>query len=368
VPFASSARSSAAVDARPRRRRQGTSRRVVSAAAAYQSGGLFLALLLLGVFFSSSSSEFLTSSNFSVILLQAAPVGLIAIPAGMLLLAGYIDLSVGAVAWLCAGCFGLLSADLGWALAPAMLGAILVGMAWGTMNGYLTAFLGASPVVVTLGGFAGARGLGDALTHDVTRTGFGETFSTLGNGHVGSLPTPAVIFVGVFLVAVYLWYGTPLGRHLTAIGADSGAARAVGVSVRAIPMWVYVASGGMAALSALLITAQLDAASPALGIGLELQVLTAVLLGGVAFSGGRGSLWGVLFGVLFVAVLNNGLILLNVGPYFVNVAVGAVLLLVAVIDVAYQRLERLPAAPADGDPGEDRRDREGVGDLVGGKA
>ena len=338
-----------------RLRRGATARKVVSAAAAYQSGGLFVALVLLVIFFATSSQQFLTSGNVNVILLQAAPLGLVAIPAGMLLLSGYVDLSVGSVSWLAAACFGLLAADQGWALVPAMLGALAVGAGWGLLNGYLTAFLGASSIVVTLGGLAGARGLGDALTDDVTRTGFGETFSNLGNGHVLGIPIPAAIFIVVFLVSVYLWYGTPLGRHLAATGADRGAARAVGVSIRALPLWAYVASGTMAALSGLLITAQLDAASPELGVGFELQVLTAVLLGGVAFSGGRGSLWGVLFGVLFIAILNNGLILLNVGPYFVNVAVGAVLFFVAGIDVAYRRLERLPAAPTselDGDEAE----------------
>src|SRR5262249_28632300 len=94
----------------------------------------------------------------------------------------------------------------------------------------------------------------------------------------------------------------------------------------------------------LIFTSELDGASLSIGVGLELQVLTAVLLGGVAFSGGRGSLWGVLFGVLFVGILDNGLILLNVGPYYVNIAVGAVLLGVAGLDVGYQRLERIPLA------------------------
>jgi ribose transport system permease protein len=221
--------------------------------------------------------------------------------------------------------------------------AIAAGLAWGALNGFLIAKLGFSPVVVTLGGLAAARGISDALTNDQTRSGFGDTFAWLGNGDVLGLPVPAALFIVLFLVGVYLWYGTPLGRHLTAIGSDRNAARAVGVSVVRIPFVVHIASGLAAAVAGLILASELDGASPSIGSGLEIQVLTAILLGGVAFTGGRGSLWGVLFGVLFIGVLDNGLVLLNVGPYYVNIAVGAVLLLVAGIDVVYRRLELIPA-------------------------
>src|SRR5262249_36023253 len=119
-------------------------------------------------------------------------------------------------------------------------------------------------------------------------------------------------------------------------------ARSLGVAVRRIPAVLYVVSGVAAAAGGLIFTSELDGASLSIGLGLELQVLTAILLGGVAFTGGRGSLWGVLFGVLFVGVLNNGLVLINVGPYYANLAVGAVLVAAASADAFYQRLERMP--------------------------
>lgn len=324
-------------------------RSTLGSVGAYQSGGLFVALIILALLFTFLNSNFLTTSNLTVVLLQVTSVGLVAIPAGMLLLAGYLDLSVGSMAALSAAVFGLAAKDLGLPLIAAVVLALGLGSGWGALNGYVIAYLGFSPIVVTLAGFAGARGLAEAVTQSQTRFGFGPTFAKLGNANIGPLPVPVVLFIGIFLVGVYLWYGTPLGRHLTAIGADPVAARAVGVSVRVIPLWVYIASGATSALTGLIITSQLDGASPSIGVGLELQVLTAVLLGGVAFSGGRGSLWGVLFGVLFVGVLNNGLVLMNVGPYFVNVAVGAVLFVVAGIDVIYQRLEKIPPAGADDD-------------------
>jgi ribose transport system permease protein len=348
---ATSSRSRPAAPARGGGLRDG--RRLLSLIGAYQSGGLFVALVLLGIIFTAASGNFLASSNINVILLQVTPLGIMAIPGAMLLLSGYLDLSVGSVSVLGAAIFGLLAKQMHVSLVVATIVALLVGAAWGAMNGYLTSHLGFSPVVVTLGGFAGARGISDAITKDNTRSGFGTTFAQLGNGRFLGLPMPAVIFIVLFLIGLYLWYLTPLGRHLTAIGADRGAARAVGVSLKAMPFWIYVASGVASVLGGLILTSELDGASPSIGVGMELQVLTAILLGGVAFSGGRGSLWGVLFGVLFIGMLDNGLVLLNVGPYYVNIAVGAVLLLVAGLDVLYQRLERIPLAAPERDDGAD---------------
>ena len=111
-----------------------------------------------------------------------------------------------------------------------------------------------------------------------------------------------------------------------------------------MPCTIYILSGMAAALGGLIITAQLDGASVQIGVGLELQVLTAILLGGVAFNGGRGSLWGTLAGILFIGVLDDGLILINVGPYVADLAVGGALVVAAALDVVYQRLEKVPVA------------------------
>ena len=331
----------------PRQRGSGGMRRLAATLANYQSGGLLIALLVMGAIFTASSANFLTHRNLTVILLQVSIVGIVAIPQAMLVLSGYVDLSVGSVAVLAVAVFGEMAKVHHLSLALAIAIAIAVAAAWGVMNGILICYLDFSPIIVTLGGFAGARGLSDTITHDVTQFGFGGKFAWLGNGTIATIPVPAVIFLGLFVVGAYIWYEMPLGRHLTAIGADRFAARSLGVSTRLIPCIVYVCSGIAAGLGGLILTSELDGASPSIGIGLELQVLTAVLLGGVAFAGGRGSLWGVLFGILFIGVLNNGLILLNIGPYVVNLAVGAVLIAAAGADAFYQRLERIPVAAAE---------------------
>jgi ribose/xylose/arabinose/galactoside ABC-type transport system permease subunit len=326
----------------PHGRAAGRARQTATRLGAYQSGGLLIALIVLGVVFTASSDRFFRRDNLLVILLQVAVVGLIAIPGAMLVLSGFVDLSVGSVAVLAVAVFGEIVKVDHQSVAVGVVVALACGLGWGLMNGVLISYLDFSPIIVTLGGFAGARGLAEAITHDETQFGFGSNFGWLGNGDLAGIPVPAVIFLATFLVGAYVWYEMPVGRHMTAIGADRNSARALGVHVRRIPLVLYTMSGLAAAAGGLIVTSELDGASLSIGVGLELEVLTAILLGGVAFSGGRGSLWGVLFGVLFVGVLDNGLILLNVGPYYANLAVGAVLIVAAAADAFYQRLERLP--------------------------
>ncbi len=323
----------------PRPQRTHSSLRRLGAA---QGGGLWVALILLSLYFSWSTGSFFTQSNLLVVLEQVSVVGMVAVPGAMLLVSGNLDLSVGSVAGLSAAMFGEFDKIFGWPMLLSFAGALLVGAAWGTMNGVLVSYLGFSPVIVTLGGYAGAAGLAQTITSDTTRSGFGALFGQLGNGTLAGIPVPGVIFVVVFLAGAYVWYQTRTGRHLIAIGANKEAATALGVASRRLPCVIYIISGTAAALGGLIVTSQLDGASVQIGVGLELQVLTAILLGGVAFTGGRGSLWGTLAGILFIGVLDDGLILINVGPYVADLAVGAALVVAAALDVLYQRLERMP--------------------------
>jgi ribose transport system permease protein/ribose transport system ATP-binding protein len=309
-----------------------------------QGGGLFVALILMSLYFSISTGSFFTQSNILVVLEQVSVLGMVAVPGAMLLVSGNLDLSVGSVAGLSAATFGTFDKIFGWPVLLAAIGALVVGALWGTMNGALISYLGFSPVIVTLGGFAGAAGLAQTITSDATRSGFGNAFDNLGDGTLAGIPLPVIIFLLVFLIGAYVWYETKTGRHLIAIGANKDAATALGVASKRLPFVIYVLSGTAAALGGLIFTAQLDGASVQIGVGLELQVLTAILLGGVAFNGGRGSLWGTLAGILFIGVLDDGLILINVGPYVADLAVGAALVVAAALDVLYQRLEKVPVA------------------------
>lgn len=317
---------------------------------------MLIALILLSIFFATQTANFWTASNLKVVLLQIAIIGIVALPGAMLVLCGYVDLSVGSVATLSVAVFGQVVAIEGQSILIGALAALAAGALWGVLNGVLIARLDFSPIIVTLGGFAAASGLASALTNEQTRFGFGDTFNWFGSGTLLGLPAPGVFFIAAFLITAYVWYVTRLGRHMKAVGSDPHSARALGVSVRALPLTLYVVSGFAAAVGGLFTAAQLDSASLSIGLGLELSVLTAILLGGVSFSGGRGSLWGVLYGLLFIGVLENGLVLVNIGPYYADLAVGTVLIVAAGADAFYQRLERIPVRTVD--PTEAHHDTE----------
>jgi ribose transport system permease protein len=315
-----------------------------------QRNGLFFALILLVAIFSFASSRFLTVPNITVILLQNAVIGLIVVPGAMLILCGLVDLSVGSIAVLGAVVFGqAMESNLG--LPVSMMLGLGVGVLWGAFNGYLIAILGFSPIIITLGGLAGARGLAEFVTQGFTTYGYGPDFAFLGNGKLLGVPVPIVLFVVVLLVGLHLWYRAPLGRHMIAIGGAKDTAAELGIQVKLVPFWLYVASGFASALGGLIVASQLDGAAVTIGTGMELEVLTAILLGGVSFTGGRGSLFGVFFGLLFVGVLSNGLIQINVSPYVEQVAIGAALCGAAALDMLYQRLERLQV-PVEQEPAE----------------
>jgi len=306
-----------------------------------QRNGVLLALILLVVFFTLANPRFLTASNLSVILLQVSIIGIVAVPGAMLVLCGYVDLAVGSLAVLAAVVFGE-SVAAGVPVPIALVMALATGALWNVIAGGAVARLGFSPIIVSLAGLAGARGVAELISGGTTKYGFGREFGQLGNGQIAGLWMPAWLFFVAFLVGGVVWYLMVYGRHMTAIGADRDAARSLGVAVRRIPHALYVFSGLAAALGGLILTSQLDGSSLAIGNGLELEVLTAILLGGVSFLGGRGSLTGVFFGVLFIGVLENGLVLINISPFLKDVAVGLALASAAALDVAQRRLERIP--------------------------
>jgi ribose/xylose/arabinose/galactoside ABC-type transport system permease subunit len=234
-------------------------------------------------------------------------------------------------------------------LAGAVAVAVVVALAWGTITGFLVARLRLSPIVVTLGGLAGARGLAELISYAKTNYAFGITFAKLGNGKILGLRAPVYLMAITFAVGFLVWFFMPYGRHMTALGSDRAAAHAMGIAVRRIPFILYIASALAAGVAGLITASQVDAATLSIGQGMELKVITAVMLGGVAFTGGRGSLIGVLFGVAFITVLNNGLILLNINQFWSDVVIGLALVAAAGLDVLYRHLDSIPILATEGD-------------------
>ena len=301
--------------------------------------GLIAALVVMAAFLALTRDKFLTVTNIQTMLLTSAVSIIIAVPLGMLLQTGGVDFSVGSALGLAVVLGGRFMDDFGWhpLLACAVV-VMLLGFV-GMVNGTLCARWHLSPVVVTIGMLFLLRGLAYVITGSEIRRFFGRGFSYLGRSRtvLFDIPAPvlvAAIWSGVLLV---LWYRTRWGRHAHACGAGEEAAIAAGINVTRSRLGLYVLVSVGAGIGGLIQLSRLDSAPAVTGQNLELEVLTAVLLAGVAFMGGHGSAANIITGVLFLTVLGNGLIQYRVDTNWSRVVEGAVLVSSAGFQVAIVR-------------------------------
>jgi ribose/xylose/arabinose/galactoside ABC-type transport system permease subunit len=304
----------------------------------FVSNALLLGLIGLSSFFATQSSAFLAVGNFRIIAENSSILGVAVVTSAFLILAGHLDLSIGSTVGLSATLTALAVVNWHWNPAAAMALAIAAGAGVGVVNGFLCAVLGWSPIIVTLGMLGVVRGMTLIITEDQV-FGLGSPFTTIATGRVAGVPILVLTALGFFAVGWMFLVMTPWGRYVYAVGVNPQAAFLSGLPVRLLPFFLYVATGASAGVAGILFVSRLDGVSPAdVGTGLELNALTAILLGGVAFAGGRGKLSGVFIAVLFLGVLQDGLILMNVQPFIQTLAQGLALVGAAGLDVVAQRL------------------------------
>jgi|GEM_PF-492700 len=293
---------------------------------------LVFGLIALIVYFATQTSSFLTWANIQILLVNLSPLAVVCVAFTALLIAGYIDLSVGSIAAMSALITSLAVVNWGWPGPVALLAGLGVGVLAGAINGYLCTFLGFNAIVATLGMLSVLRGAA-LLINEFQVFGLGGLYRVIAADSFLGLPILIWFVIGSFILGFIFISFTPWGRHIYAIGANRQAAYLSGLKVKWLPFWLYVATGFAAGLTGILIASRLDGMTPGqLGLTMEIQVLTVILLGGVAFAGGRGRLFGVLIAWLFLATLQDGLVLLNVTPYVQLVASGMALVLAAGID------------------------------------
>lgn len=289
-------------------------------------------VLLIVLFVAVGAPNFFTFGNLSDILRLSAPIMVVAIPMAFLLIMGHVDLSVGSSAALGAVVVGLTITEIGAPPAVAVVAAIATCATVGLVTAMLVTRIGLSPIIVTLGMLTAVRGLA-LLLAPAPLYDFGDEFSGISYSSFLGIPYFVLAAAVVVLAGAFVLAWSPGGRYALAIGVNEEAAFLSGVNVHRMIIAGYVAVGAMAGLSGVMYAMLLNSApSGALGIGFELDVLTAVMLGGVAFNGGRGTIRGVVLGVLFLAVLQNGLILLNVQPAIAGLIKGGALIVAAILD------------------------------------
>jgi len=304
---------------------------------------LFLAAEL--IFFGIKSPYFFERENWFNILTAIAIYGVLAAPATLLLVAGQFDLSVGSgvafTAVMMAYISGKQPPSLGHSLVLGVVVAVACGLGIGIVNGFFVTVVGVNALITTLGMLAVLRGLAQ-----VTATGqtvLLDGFSGLGQGRVAGapldVPVAALILVGVLLLFWFVMRYTVFGRSMYAIGSNPVAARLTGIRSRRLIFLGFILSGLAVALGGLILVSEVGAApSGTLGAGYELQVVTAVILGGASLAGGRGTILGTVLGLLIIGVLNNGLNLLSVDAFWQQVAQGALLIAAVSFDQLRIRL------------------------------
>ena len=301
-----------------------------------QRYGLIFSFLLLCLSLSILSDRFLTVDNFVNIFRQSTINGIIAVGMTLVILTAGIDLSVGSILALSS----VMAASMlhsGMPIPVAILVGLGVGAFCGLINGLTITRASVPPFVATLGMMTIARGLSLVFTGGKPITGLPDAFRFIGTGSIGPIPTPIVLAAATFIIGYVMLTRTSLGQFIYAIGNNPVAARYAGISVGLNITLVYVVSGLLSALAGMILIARLDSAQPTAGLSFEFDAIAAVVVGGTSFAGGQGGLGGTLIGVLIIAVLNNGLNLLNISSFYQPVVSGIVIALALLLHRAVGR-------------------------------
>lgn len=288
-------------------------------------GAIFLLLFL---FFSFKSPYFLNLGNMFNVLRQVTEVAIVALPLTLIVVSGAMDLSVGSIVGLSAIALAICF-ERGLPMWVGAIVAFMVGSLCGALNGFFVSKLKMMPIMVTIGTMSLFRGIVYGITNARPISGFPQSFFVLGQGDVLGIPINVLIVAVLYIIGIFLLNKTVLGRYIYSMGNNEGTVLYSGVPVAKIRMLLYISEGILCALAGICYVSRLGSAETTLGLNMELDVLTAVLLGGTNIFGGKGKLTGTILGVLIIGILRNGLNLLGISSLYQMVVIG-ILILVAV--------------------------------------
>ena len=297
-----------------------------------EQAGLLLALVLLCLVISLLTPVFFTAINIKNVLRDASLVAIAGMGMVMVILLGEIDLSVGSTQAV-AGIVAVAVLNQTESVLLAFGVVLLAGALIGLCNGLLVTKAGINSLIATLGMMAILRGGAMVSTQAVSIQAKVAGFVEVGTGYLGPIPIPVLLTFVLFGLFYYVLHHTILGRYIYAIGGNIQAARLSGLAVDRTRILVFVIGGMLAAISAFILASRLNSGQPNAGLGFELQVIAAVILGGISLTGGVGTLAGACIGILILTVLSNGLVLLNVSSFYHDIARGAVIILAVYLDI-----------------------------------
>ena len=290
--------------------------------------GLAVVVLAIGVLGVSTSSEFLTGANMFNLGLQAGEIAIMALPMALIIISGEIDLSVASIMGMASAVLGYLFGK-GWPMLAIFVVVLLVGVVAGAINGLLITRVGLPSLAVTIGTLGLYRGVANIILGPNTISNFPAAYTNIGvNGVLGTnLSFSAAVFIVLAVIFGVVLHFTPAGRSIYAMGASPEAATFAGIRVKRIKTMLYIVSGMVCSLAGVLLTFRLSTSVNSNGLGLELDVVAVVLLGGVSIFGGKGTIVGVVLGVLAFAGISNALLLTNFNQEAASIPVGVLLLI-----------------------------------------
>jgi rhamnose transport system permease protein len=291
---------------------------------------VILALVLVYGWSNANVANFDGPLTLYYLFLDTAPILLIALPMTLVIVTGEIDLSVASVVGLSSVLVGMLHHDAGLSIPAATVLAVLMGMVAGALNGFLVAYVGLPSLAVTIGTLALYRGIAVGLLGTEAVTDFPQKWTDLAKQRIvdgSSYPVILIPFLLLLVAFAWLLHFTAFGRGVFEIGLNSEAAHFSGVNVELTKFWLFVLSGAVSALAGVYYTLRYGSARGDNATGLELQVIAAVLLGGVSIFGGRGALHGVVAGVLLIGVISSAMRLENYTVNVINIVIGSLLVL-----------------------------------------
>ena len=298
--------------------------------------GVIIAWIILIIIFSIVNPSFMKASNIFTILRQASIVGVCSVGMTFVILTGGMDLSVGAIIGVgCVGGAQLLSAGV--PIPVVMLIILVVGAVAGLFNAFFINELEIAPIIMTLGTMTALRGVAYLLCGGFAVYGIPKAYKFIGQGYVGPVPVPVIIMAICFLIGWFVLNRLGFGRSIYGIGGNVEASRLSGVNVKKTIYMVYSFAGILYALAGLILMARVNSGQPSSGEGYEMDVITAVVLGGISINGGEGSILGVVIGVLLLSTLQNGMVLMDISEFWQKVVKGIVLILAVSLDRIVQK-------------------------------
>lgn len=325
-----------AVDSKPRTRDISPRGGVKAFFSRNEHLGVAIALIALIVLMSFIAPYFWTTGNIVEVMRQVSAIAILSAGGTFVILTSGIDLSVGSALGVTA-MTAIVCANADLPAVVSIVAAVGAGVVIGAINGVFVARFALPAFIVTLAALTYLRGVVHVGTGGTTLIPAEVGFSWIGQGSLFGIPYAVLIMLAVYVGGWYLLNRTVFGRRVYAIGGNKEAARLSGIPVRRVVMTTYVISGAAAGIAGLIIAARLESAVPELGTGYELDAIAAIVLGGTSLMGGRGSLVGTFIGVLFIAVLSNGMTLMNVESFYQDIIMGVVILVAVLIDRVRKR-------------------------------